>query len=492
MRSTDCQTRKPTETAPRAVKRAPRRRVRPLFVALVAALTILVVSLLVMVMLNDWHVALSVEDGTETVECPADYRATDVKATLTGRFFCRKGVSLPVRCEGSVNGGVPGRYELTYSASFLSYGASCTREILVVDTTPPEIILTPETRTDISPDLAYEDPGYQALDAVDGDLTDQIVRTASGDKITYTVTDKAGNTATAVRTIPYLDVVAPVITLAGEASITLRLGEDFADPGVFAQDDLDGDLSGTVSVTGDVDTSAPGTYVLTYTVADKAGNTSSVTRTVTVSGKVIYLTFDDGPSIYTSKLLDVLAKYDVKVTFFVVKGNNSDESLDILTREAQEGHTVAIHSYSHNYKKIYASEEAYFADLEAMSDIIYEKTGIRTTLVRFPGGSSNTVSRFNPGIMKRLAAALEEKGYHYFDWNISSGDADGKPRTSDDIYNNVVSACAKREVSVVLQHDIKSFSVDAVERIIQWGLANGYTFLPLTEDSPGAHHRINN
>ena len=257
-----------------------------------------------------------------------------------------------------------------------------------------------------------------------------------------------------------------------------------------------------MKVSGSVDSSKVGAYTIKYTVTDAHGNTASTSRTVVVmshdkpaaaaaaepNGRVIYLTFDDGPSSYTSKLLDVLKKYGVKATFFVCGYGGS---LDMMKREAAEGHTVAIHSLTHDYKKIYASEEAYFNDLNAMNEIIKQKTGSYSHVVRFPGGSSNKVSRFNPGIMTRLTKALGDAGYAYFDWNVDSNDAGGAS-SSDEVYRNVVNGCSGRKYSVVLQHDIKGFSVNAVERIIQWGLANGYTFAPLTVNSPVCHHGLNN
>ncbi len=206
-------------------------------------------------------------------------------------------------------------------------------------------------------------------------------------------------------------------------------------------------------------------------------------------GKVIYLTFDDGPGPYTEQLLDILAQYQVKATFFVTA--NFEDYFDLIAREKEDGHTVAIHTYSHVYKKIYADEEAYFADLKQMDDVILEQTGERAKLVRFPGGSSNLVSSFNPGIMTRLAGLLEEKGYRYFDWNVVSGDA-GETEDTAQVVKNVIEGVQKKGVAVVLQHDLYEFSVDAVEQIIQWGLENGYVFLPLTMDSPDIHHTIAN
>ena len=178
----------------------------------------------------------------------------------------------------------------------------------------------------------------------------------------------------------------------------------------------------------------------------------------------------------------------MKASFFVVNTSR----IDIIKRTAEEGHTLAIHSYTHDYGKIYASDDAFFADLYAMQDVIYNLTGQRPVLTRFPGGSSNTRSlEYNKGIMTRLAKKLTELGFQYFDWNVSSGDAGGA-KTAEQVYNNVISGVSGRTSSVVLQHDIKGFSVDAVEKILVWGICNGYSFQPLTFDSPTYHHGIRN
>lgn len=206
-------------------------------------------------------------------------------------------------------------------------------------------------------------------------------------------------------------------------------------------------------------------------------------------GKVIYLSFDDGPGPYTGELLDVLKKYDVKATFFVTA--SYPDYADLIGRAYDEGHSIGIHSYSHNYYRIYDSVSAYKEDMKLMDDIIKEQTGKRTKLFRFPGGSSNTVSNFNPGIMTELSKTLTGEGYYYFDWNVLSGDA-GETTDTGAIYYNVISGCAKNDVSVVLMHDIKSYSVAAVESIIKWGLESGYTFLALSEESFPAHHPIAN
>jgi peptidoglycan/xylan/chitin deacetylase (PgdA/CDA1 family) len=321
--------------------------------------------------------------------------------------------------------------------------------------------------------------------------------------VIYTVTDSSGNVATVERKIVYDDPIAPELKLKGASKITLRVGQKYKEQGYTATDNCDGDLSDKVIVQGSVNTAKAGSYTLVYTVKDTYNNTVSVSRTVNVkgsvssfqqqlntvtpNGKVIYLTFDDGPGERTPELLDVLRKYDVKATFFVV----NSKYVNTIKRIAQEGHSIGVHANSHNYKKIYASEDAYFKDLNSMRDIITRLTGKEPTLLRFPGGSSNTVSKFNPGIMTTLAQRVKEIGLRYFDWNVDSNDAGGA-KTANQVFHNVTKGVSSKQISVVLQHDTKGYSIDAVERIIRWGLQNGYTFLPLDASSPVCEHKVRN
>ena len=205
--------------------------------------------------------------------------------------------------------------------------------------------------------------------------------------------------------------------------------------------------------------------------------------------KVIYLTFDDGPGKHTERLLDLLAKYDAKATFFTTSAY--PEYAELIAREAEDGHAVAIHSYSHKYKVIYASSTAFWNDFEAQQKVVEEQTGKRTELLRFPGGSSNTVSAFTPGIMTTLSQQATAKGLTYFDWNVSSGDA-GATTDSAAVIQNCKAGVKNVKNPVILCHDVKKFTVDAMETFIPWAIENGYTFLPLTPDSPNAHHKINN
>ena len=310
----------------------------------------------------------------------------------------------------------------------------------------------------------------------------------------------AANTAAAEQTASAQEAnsngPAPTLTLVGDAEVNTDTGTPYVDPGCTAQDAQGNDLTASVTTEGSVPKDTPGDYTIRYRVTDSNGATATLQRVVHVAAapevptdKVIYLTFDDGPSCYTQQLLDVLEKYNVKATFFTTHAFPEYE--DLIGKEYEAGHSVAIHSYTHDYDKIYASTDAYWEDLQAQQDVIVAQTGQETKLVRFPGGSSNTVSDFTPGIMTALAQQLHDKGYEYFDWNVSSGDA-GETTSTDQVVENVISGIQNCSVSVVLQHDSKDYSVAAVERIIQWGQENGYTFLPLRLDSPNAHHNINN
>lgn len=410
------------------------------------------------------------------------------------------GKPVEVSISGEVNHQKLGTYTITYRAEYLWLSKTAQREVCVVDTTAPVITLNHIPGHLTLPDQEYQEEGFTAIDDYDGDITNKVSVTVAGDTVTYTVEDSSGNKTTQTREIVRKDVVAPVITLNGDGKITLKAGSAFTDPGVTAVDDVDGDLTASVVVTGTVNIYHAGTYTISYAVTDAGGNTATLERTVVVEaikqpetiapgGKVIYLTFDDGPSRYTQQLLDVLAKYNAKATFFVVNTGHNMKTL--LNNIVDGGHGIGIHSISHEYSEIYASEEAFFNDLYGMQKIIKDKTGVLTTLMRFPGGSSNKVSKFNEGIMTRLTQAVQDQGFQYFDWNVSSGDAGGA-KTADEVYNNVVSGVSKRNTAVVLQHDIQKFSVEAVERIIIWGLQNGYSFQALTPNSPVCHHPVNN
>lgn len=213
-------------------------------------------------------------------------------------------------------------------------------------------------------------------------------------------------------------------------------------------------------------------------------NENSGQDIMTVDGiKRVYLTFDDGPSRYTDEILDVLAEYNVKATFFVV-GDTSEEAKALYKRIINEGHSIGIHSYSHRYYEIYASEEAFFEDFYLLSDYIYDVTGVRPDICRLPGGSSNTVSKIN---MAEIVNQLNVQGVTCYDWNISGGDAEGHGLPAEQIALNVISGVDNFQTSIVLLHDgkDKAQTVDALRMILDELTGREEVELkPITEETP--------
>ncbi len=239
-----------------------------------------------------------------------------------------------------------------------------------------------------------------------------------------------------------------------------------------------------------------GTYKITYYAKDKTGNTGSAERTVQVIDReqagIVYLTFDDGPSTtITPHILDILKEENVKATFFILNYSESTEYL--VKRIVNEGHTIAIHGYSHDYYTIYKSEDIYMNNLSQLREKIKASTGVDTTITRFPGGSSNEVSSYNPGIMTRLVKRVLDEGYRYFDWNVSSGDAGGTS-TSEGVYQNVTGSLKHNRSNVVLMHDFSgnTKTLNALKDIINYCKRNGFVIDKITTSTPMITHRVAN
>lgn len=240
--------------------------------------------------------------------------------------------------------------------------------------------------------------------------------------------------------------------------------------------------------------------------AKKSGSTSTTVKKPTTTkkptvvaqnpkptGKVCYLTFDDGPTANTLKILKILEKYDVKATFFVI--DTAQTKIEYVKQIHAAGHTVGLHSNSHNYAHIYKSTTNYFNDLKKISNTVKKYTGVESKVIRFPGGGSNTVSRnYKKGIMSTLAVQVTKKGYTYFDWNLDSEDASAVTVSRTKIVNNVLNGAKGKSSICVLMHDAasKTTTVEALPAIIEGLKKQGYTFEPLTKDCYGYHHAINN
>lgn len=431
------------------------------------------------------------------IEVFSKYKNQKLSVCYGNKLHCKK---LSYKVRGVVNTKKKGTYKVIYKIDYKNKHLVKKETVNVIDSTKPKLVVEGEFKN-VCLSGKVEGITLSASDNYDGDITSKIVTSFKDNKLTYKVSDSSGNT-----TIREFDEVAkdnekPVITLNKANTIYIGAGSKYEEPGFVANDNCDGIITDKVKVTGNVDTSKEGTYELTYSVSDLFGNTSSVKRTVKVfsknaynpenlGNKVIYLTFDDGPGAYTARLIDILSKYNVKATFFVTGYN--DKFNDLLKREASEGHTVALHSYTHNYALIYTSVDAYMNDLISIQNKVKEYTGITSKIIRFPGGSSNTVSRkYKNGVMTELTKKMDELGFRYFDWTISSGDA-GETKDSNKVFLNVTSQIKPDHNNVVLMHDIKPYTVDAIERIIEFGLSNGYTFAPLTMNSPDVHQKVNN
>lgn len=387
---------------------------------------------------------------------------------------------------GTVDTNKIGTYEITYTAK----NKQIKKIISVLDTEKPVITIKDEEII-ACPNTSDINISYTVSDNYTQDL--KVNKIIKDNNLILEAIDSSENKTTIIREINFLDNEKPKINLKGEKTIYLIKGEKYKEPGYEATDNCIKNMTEKVKVTNNININKVGKYEINYEASDGFNNTV-VNRIVyvyekkpdiSIGDKVIYLTFDDGPSVYTKELLNILKEYNVKATFFVT-GNGNRE---YIKKAYNEGHSIGIHTYSHVYKNVYASEEAYFNDLEKVQKIIKEQTGEESRLVRFPGGSSNTVSRFNKGIMTRLSKELERRGYKYFDWNVSSSDT--VKSNSDDIANTVIRRLKKGN-NVVLQHDTKYYSVKAVRKIIEYGLANGYTFAKLDVTSPTVHHGINN
>lgn len=236
-----------------------------------------------------------------------------------------------------------------------------------------------------------------------------------------------------------------------------------------------------------------GTYKLTVTATDRSGNKAKKKISVVVEEptKVVYLTFDDGPSENTDKVLKILKKYDAKATFFVT-GNNQKYN-DSIRKAEKQGNTIALHTYTHDYATVYSSTEAYFNDLQQISDMVKQITGKAPKYIRFPGGSSNMVSaNYSQGIMSKLDSMVHERGYEYFDWNCSSGDAASNSVPAQTIVNN--STNCNYDQIMLLFHDSspKTSTVEALPAIIENYKSRGYVFKAISDDTPIFHHGVNN
>ena len=385
-----------------------------------------------------------------------------------------------------------GKYLVTYDVKYHLRRIHVERIVNVIDDVKPEITTNIDTvERDYCSKKDKVALEVKANDNYDGDITEKIEKHEEEDTIIFKVTDNSGNSNDKVVSINYTKKPEPVFKVIGDSTTYVALGSTYKEPGAGYYDGCGNKLEAKITISGSIDINKEGTYKITYTL--EGGKT--ISRSVVVynpksigKGKVIYLTFDDGPGPYTQGILNTLAKYNVKATFFVT--NQFPGYVYLIKNEYQGGHTVAVHTYTHNYN-IYKSVDTYINDFNRMNSVIESYTGSKSKLFRFPGGSSNTVSRsYARGVVRQRANKMLSNGYQYFDWDITSGDASGA--NSSKIYSNVVNGARSCKSCVVLMHDIKSTTANALDNILKTLTERGYTFSPLTINSPTAHHTIAN
>lgn len=202
--------------------------------------------------------------------------------------------------------------------------------------------------------------------------------------------------------------------------------------------------------------------------------------------KRIYLTFDDGPSTNTSRILDILKKYDVKATFFV-NGKDSQLARDMYKRIVDEGHTLAMHSYSHDYEQIYSSVDAFAKDMNKLSNYLENVTGVKPKYYRFPGGSSTSLCKKD---IRNYIKYLNSKGVKHFDWNAQNSDAQKTVLTKEELIANVIDGVNRHDDTIVLMHDAKSRdnTVESLPQLIELLQQSGAILLPIDDNTPSIVH----
>lgn len=370
--------------------------------------------------------------------------------------------------------------------------------VKVRDTTPPKLEVK-----DYATDLAEEIKPEMFVEKTE-DLSEVSIRFAESESWnvegTYTVKilaeDTSGNQTVeeAVLTRKQ-DTQNPEIQGVQDFTVKQGQGVDLSQ-GITVKDDMDPKPSLDIQ-SESVNFAVPGTYQAVYTAKDRSGNETEIVQNITVEAnpewneKIVYLTFDDGPSDNTKKILDILDQYQVKATFFVT-GNNQKKN-DLIRLAHEKGHAIGLHTYTHDYASVYSSEKAYFEDLQKISDMVEELTGEKSRLIRFPGGSSNTISRkYVPGLMTKLTKEVQNQGYQYFDWNCDSTDASGNNVPEGKLVSEATSSSAKHINILMHDTDAKDTTVKALPKIIEHYRQQGYAFKELTKDSYAPHHHVNN
>lgn len=296
-----------------------------------------------------------------------------------------------------------------------------------------------------------------------------------------------------VKKIKVVDTTAPEINLEGEEVVVVTNIDQYVEPGFTAIDNYDGNITNQVKT--ELVKREEKFYEVHYAVMDSSGNVETAIRAISIEAGTVYLTFDDGPSLDTTpEILKILRKYNISATFFVL---GYDENKEYLIREEQmEGHNIGLHGYSHKYSEIYTDIDTLMENFYQIENLVSNTTnGYESKVIRFPGGSSNTVSkRYCEGIMTEAVERVTEEGYVYFDWNVDSGDASEETKTSEEVYQNVISGIQEGKNHIILMHDFSgnTKTVEALPRIIEYCIEHGYTLKTITSETTPVHHNVSN
>lgn len=393
-----------------------------------------------------------------------------------------------------------GKYPIIYKYNDKKYEVT----VEIVDTVKPKFDVV-----DIDVDLGMEiDPASMATNIVDATKTkvtfkeDYDFSKEGKVKVVVQVIDEGDNVTEKKGTVTLVkDVEAPVINGLSDLLIALNEKNDYK-TGITVSNNRDPEPKLEIDSSA-VNNKKLGTYKVKYIATDRSGNKVEKTRNIKVvenkeigttkqsDEKIVYLTFDDGPSANTQKILDILDNYGAKATFFVT-GNNKPYNHLIKTAH-DKGHTIALHTYCHDYKTVYASVDAYFDDLTKVGNMVKDIIGTVPKYVRFPGGSSNTVSKkYCPGIMTTLSKELINRGYQYYDWNGDSTDASGNNVAVSKLVANATSSKSNNINILFHDTDAKGTTVQALPAIIENYRARGYRFEAINDSSFVPHQGINN
>lgn len=230
------------------------------------------------------------------------------------------------------------------------------------------------------------------------------------------------------------------------------------------------------------------------TLIDTIKKNESLYSKKLADAKIAYLTFDDGPSANTSAILAVLKQYDIKATFFV---NGHPHLRDLYRQISDDGHALANHTYSHDYKKIYKSADNFKKDVKKLDTFLKEITGTEPNyILRYPGGSNNHIGRDygGMGIMNSVIKEMNKEGYLYFDWNVDSSDAYVFRQTKDNIVQAVLTQSSTLNHPIILMHDLdpKTTTVEALPEIIEGLLSKGFAFDVLSKDTHAPQFKVVN